>query len=633
MAEATATRKRLDGVVGRLVSLIAVALSLFVLYSAYFGPLPNIRHRAVLLGATMAMGFLIFPARAADSDRVRWYDWLAIAGTVAASVYAYAAYWDYMMNPGYPEPLALALGAVLILAILELSRRCIGWSFTVLVVLIAAYALLGHMLPGRLGHGGARWDFLIDTMYLTTDGVWGSLMAIFAGLLTLFVILSTVMLRTGAGEGMMLIAKFLGGRFRGGAAKVAVVSSALVGSVTGSSVTNVAMTGTFTIPAMRRMGYKPEVAAGIEATASSGGQITPPMMGAGLFLMAEFLGIGVVDVMLAALIPAFLFYVGVLGSVHFDSGRANVTAMSPEELPRLKELAAIGVWGPVVLPFAVLIGMIVVGYSVEFAVLCAVLTLFALYLLPARSFGELRDRVANLGAALADTARPLVTLGVLIAAAGILVGLIGLVGIGVKFSELVLLLAEGSLVGTLLVTAAVVMVLGMGVPTTAAYVLAASVLAVALQKIGFGALEAHMFIFYFATLSAITPPVCPAVFVAAGIAEAPWLKVAGHTVRFAIIKYLLPFMFVFYPELLMQGETATILPILAAAVLGTVAISAAFSGYLFAPLSWWTRVSLGLGGGLLVYPERLTSYVGLALVILGAVANRVAARRTAATPT
>lgn len=622
---------RLDGIAGRLVAVLAVAFCAFVLYSAYFGHLPNIRHRAILLGAAMAMGFLIFPARAADAGRVPWYDWLAIGGVTAACAYAYVMYWEYMMNPGYPEPLGVSLGIVLLLAILELSRRCIGWSFTILVAAICAYALLGHLLPGRLGHGGLRWDFMVDTLFLTTDGIWGSLMAIFAGLLALFVIFSSVMLGTGAGEGMMQIARFLGGRFRGGPAKVAVVSSALVGSVTGSSVTNVAMTGNFTIPTMKRMGYRPEVAAGIEATASSGGQITPPLMGAGLFLMAEFLGIGVVDVMLAALIPALLFYVGVLSSVHFDSGRAGIAAMAPSEIPRLRELAAIGVWGPVLVPFAVLIGMIVAGFSVDFAVLGGTLALFLIYLLPSRSLAELGRRSADLVGTLAATARPLVTLAVLIAAAGILVGLIGLVGIGVKFSELVLLLAEGTLVGTLLVTAVVVMILGMGVPTTAAYVLAASVLAVALQKIGFGALEAHMFIFYFATLSAITPPVCPAVFVAAGIAEAPWLKVAGHTVRFAVIKYILPFMFVFYPALLMQGDAATVLPVLASALVGTVAISAACSGYLFETMSWWSRAALLAGGGLLVHPERLTSALGVALVVVAVAANLAAARRRTAT--
>lgn len=596
----------------RAVRLIALGFAAFVFWTAAMGQFPNIQQRATALALTFAIGFLLYPSRIrALGAWARLIDLALLGVTVAACLYVILNYWDIMMFPADPSPLAVALGIGLCATIFELSRRTIGWSFGILMLVFGAYALWGHLIPGRLGHAPASLGLLVDTLYMGTGGIWGELMDVYASLLVLFVLFSSLMMATGAGQSFIDIGQLVAGRFTGGPAKIAVVASAFVGSVTGSSVTNVAMTGTFTIPMMKRLGYRPEVAGAIEATASSGGQITPPMMGAGLFLMAEMLDMGVGQIMLVAAIPALLFYISVLSAVHFESRREGVSAVPKEELPQARDVLAPRLVLPVVLPFAVLIGSLGIGFSAQRAILYAILCMVAAYLFCAPALRDIPKRLMNIVAALADSGRALVTMGALMAAAAMVVSVIGFFGIGPKLSELVLSLGQGHLVATLLLSGFVVMVIGMGVPTTAAYVLGASVIALALQKLGVEQLSAHMFIFYFATLSALTPPVCAAVFVAAGIAEAHWLAVAWQTVRFAVIKYILPFIFVFHPALLLQGSTLDFLQNLAFVSIGAIGLSAAFAGFLFTRLRLWEQIALGLISAAVLWPEPITSMAAL----------------------
>ena len=593
--------------------LVVFGLCGLVFYATLYGQFPNIQHRAAILSLVLILGALAFPLHGTGVPRRlrRPLDLGLLAAGLAATVYVIWNYWDIMLTHGAPSTVELLLGLAIAVVVLEFARRTIGWTFALLVAVFAVYALLGHMLPGRLGHGGVSAGMMVDMLYLSTDALWGQIFDIYASILILFVVFSGLMMATGAGQSMIDLAKLLGGRMRGGPAKIAVISSAMVGSMTGSSVTNVAMTGNFTIPMMIRLGYRREVAGGIEATASSGGQITPPLMGAGLFLMAEFLGIDLAQMMLIALVPAFLFYVGVLSSVHFESVRRGVAALPPAEMPDPARFRRFAVWGPLALPFAVLIGMVLVGYSVDLSILGAIATLLAAHLLSAGSLSELKRKAVALVGALDEVVRPLVTLGILCAAAGLLIGVIGFVGIGVKFADLVLGLGGGNLFASLLLAGVVVAIIGMGMPTTAAYILAVSVIATAFTRLGVPELSTHMFIFYFATLSAITPPVCAAVFVAAGLANAPWLKVALHTVRFAAIKYVLPFLFVFRPELLLQATGLDVAYVLALCTLSAVLLSAAFTGYLLAPLSRWQQAGLAASGALLLWPEPMLNLVAL----------------------
>ncbi len=609
--------------VGALM-LIVVAV---VLYSAAFGQWPNIQHRAGIFSLCLAMGLILFPFRenASTATRIAVDGGLFLFGS-GASLYVIWNYWDIMLRPGSLPKWDVWLGVALILVVMELARRSIGYAFAILIAVFGAYALLGHLIPGKLGHGGASAEFLVDILFFSTDGIWGPITDIFVTLLIPFTIFSGLMMATGAGESLLDFAKIVGGRMRGGPAKIAVLSSAMVGSMTGSSVTNVAMTGNFTIPMMKRLGYRPEVAGGIEATASTGGQITPPLMGAGLFLMSEFLGVPVSQMMLIALVPAILFYIGVLSAVHFESVKSGVGRVPAAEIPDWSKFRSFGVLGPLVLPLLVLIGMIIYGFSADYAMLFAILTLVGTYLMSAGSLKEVRKRVISIVNSFEGMAKTIATLGVLCASAGLLVGVIGSVGIGVKFADAVLGLAGANFLASLVLAGAVIMIVGMGIPTTAAYVLALAVIGLAFKKLGIEPLQTHMFIFYFATLSAITPPVCAAVYVAAGIAEANWIKVAVHTIRFAAIKYLMPFLFIFHPGLLWVNGPIDLLITASACGIGAVLLSAVFSGYLLAPLNWMMKLALTAAALAVMWPNPMVQAVALlpviAIVALNLLANR-----------
>lgn len=596
----------------RLAQLLSLALSIFVMATVVFGNLPNIQQRSVVLCIVFAMGYLLFPSNSHLLGKsARLIDVVLFALTAAACGYVFINYYELMMFPAEPTDLAIALGVALCIAIFELARRTVGWSFGILMLVFSAYAIWGHHIPGRLGHAPFSASLLVDALYLGTDGLWGELLDVYASLLILFILFSSLMMATGAGESFINLGKLVAGRHVGGPAKIAVLASALIGSVTGSSVTNVAMTGSFTIPLMKRLGYRPSVAAAIEATASSGGQITPPMMGAGLFLMAEFLGLSLSHVMLVAAIPALLFYLGLLSAVHFESQRQRIAAIPDSELPLAREVWAWRSITPVVLPFVALVSALVVGFSAQMAVLAAMGSLVVSYLACAPSWPDVSDRFKKIIGAVMNSAQAFVTMGALIAAASLVVAVISFFGIGPKLSELIISLGQGLLLPTLLLSALVVIVIGMGVPTTAAYILGASVIALALRNLGVPELPAHMFIFYLATLSAITPPVCAAVFVAADIAKTPWLPVAWQTVRFAVIKYFLPFIFVFHPPLLLVGSLWEGIAAFVFAAVGTIGLSAAFAGFLFNRLSLPMSWILALSSVLVLWPELWTSMVGL----------------------
>lgn len=613
----------------KIARVLAILLTGFIIWTTIAGPFPNIQQRAIVLCLVFAIGFLLYPTQVRLlRGWARLIDLGLFSIAAAACAYVFVNYFDIMMSPKQPGATAVWLGVGLCIAIFEISRRTIGWSFGGLMLVFTAYAVWGHLIPGRLGHAPAPASLIVDSLYLGTDGIWGSLTAVYASLLVMFVVFSSLMMATGVGDNFMNIGKLLAGGYTGGPAKIAVIASAFIGSVTGSSVTNVAMTGSFTIPMMKRMGYRPEVAGAIEATASSGGQITPPMMGAGLFLMAELLGLPVGTIMLVAAIPAFLFYVSVLAAVHFESRRENIAAIPASELPKARDVFSARAFLPTIVPFVCLMGALMIGYSAERAILAAVVSLVVTYVLCGTSATDVVGRCKVAIAAIADAARPLVTMGALIAAAAMVVTTISFFGIGPKLSELVLSLGAGNLLATLVLAGIVVIIIGMGVPTTAAYVLGASVIAPTMLALGVAELPAHMFIFYFATLSALTPPVCAAVFVAAGIAEAPWLAVALQTMRFAVIKYFLPFIFVLHPQLLMAGSSQETIVALAFCTLGAVGLSAATSGFLFARLRPGGALALAVSSLLVLWPDMLTSLLGLVPLLGIAIWNLRASRAT-----
>ncbi|MGQ7791064.1 TRAP transporter permease [Faunimonas sp. B44] len=590
----------------------------FILWTSLTRELPDLRQRAVIVALFVPLGLLLFPAKRPWG---RLLDLVLMVGCVSGAAYVYFHYWDFMLRPSSSTALEATLGLIVAVTFLELARRCIGWSFAALALFFFGWLFVGQFVQGRMGHAPISWQLLADLMFRSTDGVWSGLIGLFSSLLAMFTLLSALMARTEVGQTFIDLAMLVGGRFKGGAAKIAVIASALVGSVNGSAPANVAMTGTFTIPMMKRFGFSPATAAAIEATASTGGQITPPLMGAGLFLMAEFLSVPVAEVMLAALLPAVIFFLGVLAAVHLHALKNDLGVLPAEEMPKASEVLRPRLLIPVIAPFAALLWLIVQGFPVAYSAAMAVLALVLAYLACAASWSEVKSRVLAIIAGLSESARPLTTLFVLVAAAGVLVAVLNFVGLPAKISSLLLGFAAGSLPVTLVLTGVVVVVLGMGMPTTAAYIVGASVAIAALIGLGIAPLPAHMFIFYMAALSAITPPVCAAVFVAAGIAEAPWGAVALRAVRLASVKYILPFAFVLHPALLVGDaqlwEVGLSFFLVLAAVL---ALSVALAGYFVRPLSLVERGLAALWAIGLLSPALLLQIGALAALIVQAIA-------------
>lgn len=553
---------------------LAALLAAFVIYTSALGPYESLVQRAVFLALTVCLGLTLYPLWP-DS---RWrpaglaLDVAAALGTVASCGYIVLNYERIMGALPWAQPHDMAMTALLVVVVLELSRRAIGLIFPCLVSVGLAYALLGQHLPGVLGHRGFGPAFVTETLFLGDLGIWGLLLGVAATTIAAFVVFGTLILNTGGGQTFIDLAMRLGGRSPGGAAKIAAIASALFGMLSGSAVANTATTGNFTIPMMKRLRYPAPLSGAVEAVASTGGQITPPVLGAAAFVMAEILGVSYTVIVVAALLPAILFFAGMFLTIHVAAVRQDLGLVPEEEMPSWSDVARPHRLVPVLAAVGGLTGGVLTGHSIQTAAFYGIAGLTVAFLLfAAIARRPLREVGDQLGRGLIDGGRGLVIIGVLLAGAQILVSMINLTGVGVAISSAVAGVAGGHLLLLALIVALVCLIMGMGIPTTAAYVLVAAVMAPALIEAGVADLTAHMFVFYFATLSVITPPVCVGVFVAAGIAQAPWGKVAREALRLASVAYVIPFLFIIYPGTLADGGT---LAILHAALSGGVFVTA-----------------------------------------------------------
>ncbi|MGQ9368646.1 TRAP transporter permease [Azospirillum sp. ST 5-10] len=609
---------------GTLTKAVAILLGGFILYTAAFGTFEGLIQRAVFIAFVVVLGVLMFPLghgrpwRAAGGA----VDAVLAGATLAGCAYVIVQYETIMGSLPTATPLDVALTAGLVLAILEVSRRAIGWVFPSLVLLGIAYALLGQHLPGRLGHRGFDVQFVTETLLLGDLGIWGLLVGVAATTIGAFVLFGSVLLFTGGGQTFMDLAVRVSGRSPGGAAKVATVASGLFGMISGSAVANVATTGNFTIPLMKRLGYPAPLAGGIEAVASTGGQIAPPIMGAAAFVMAEIIGRSYFDIALAAALPAFLYYLGAFATIHLIARRRGLKVVPDDEMPAWRTILTARRIVPIAAAFGGLFYGILTGRSVQTAAFFGIAAMLLPFLaLNIRSAGDARRTLGTLVGALDDAGKALVMIGVLLAGAQILVAMVNLTGLGVALSSLIVGIADNSVFAIALVTAAVCLVLGMGIPTTAAYVLVAAVLAPALTKVGVPPLIAHMFVFYYATISTITPPVCIAVFVAAGIAQADWMAVAREAVKLGAVTYVIPFMFIVYPGMLAEGSLLHVLEACVSGTVFTLAFANLFAGVRYveprplnvlvllaiavlAALPTWYGLGLSTAGLILLYSTR-----------------------------
>ncbi|MEZ5701468.1 MAG: TRAP transporter fused permease subunit, partial [Burkholderiaceae bacterium] len=471
------------------------------------------------------------------------------------------------------------------------------------------YALLGNLVPGRLGHRGFDLNFVTETLLLGDIGIWGSLLGVAATIIAVFSLFGSFLLHTGGGSTFMDLALRVSGRSTGGAAKIATVASGLFGMVSGSAVGNVATTGSFTIPLMKRLGYPPALAGAVEAVASTGGQLAPPIMGAAAFIMAEIIGVDYLTIAVAALLPAALFYFGVFATVHVVAKEQQLGQVPEDQIPAWSSILRLHRLAPIVCALGGLGIGIVNGNSLQTSAFYGIVGAVLGLLLGRIRLGGAGESAApepvfrQLHTAIDEGASGLVVVGILLAGAQILVSMINLTGIGVTLSSMIV--GDGSshllLIG--LVVALVCMVMGMGIPTTAAYVLVAATLAPALIKVGVSPLAAHMFVFYFATLSVITPPVCVGVFVAAGIAGVGWGQVARHAVMLGAVTYVIPFLFLLYPGMLQPGMTVAFAEAVASGMVFVAGFAYLFGGARLSRSRWLDAVAW-LGAALVaVYPN------------------------------
>ncbi|WP_430398305.1 TRAP transporter permease [Ferrovibrio sp.] len=607
--EFTGFKRDLPGLPGHLFYWLCVSFTVFHLLVLNAFPIDSIMFRAIHVGWGGVICFGLYAAKAGRSlDRIPLLDWLFILLSIACAGYVSFNIDELQFRAGaLYEPGDVAAGFVGTLLILEMTRRTAGLALPIIASVFILYCFVGPWLPGMLYHKGYSLPFFFSYIY-SDQGIFGVTTQVSSSYIVLFITFGAFLTASKAGDYMNDLAVSLVGWARGGPAKVAVLSGVLFGTISGSAVGNVVASGMITIPMMRRVGYDRSTAGAIEATSSTGGQITPPVMGAGAFLMAEITGIAYTEIALAAVIPCLLFYIACYVHCDLHAVKHGLRGLPRSELtPITTMLRKLYLLAPIV----VLIWALMAGYS-EFraGTLGLVSALVASWISREHRMGPR----ATLGA-LALAARETAQLVAICACAGIIVGVIALTGVGGRFSHLILSIAGQNQVLAMFFAMLISLVLGMGMPTTAAYAVAASVVAPGLIRIGIEPLVAHMFIFYYAVISSITPPVALASFAAAAIAQADQWRTSMIAVKLGLATFIVPFMFFISPALLAQGDLITILHVVATASAGVFFLACSTEGWLNGPLNWPLRVVLFAGAIMLIVPETITDFAGLAIGI------------------
>ncbi|MEM8689468.1 MAG: TRAP transporter fused permease subunit [Pseudomonadota bacterium] len=568
---------------------LGAAAIVFHLGLIFYGLVPNLIARPVHMMLALPWVFLF----AAKTKVEAWSGALLAAAGLACCLYivlnedALSDQYGSLYGTGQ-----MVMAVVLLLVVLEMARRAIGWPLPVVAALALAYGLWGQHLPGEFGHPGIPAVSFLGTLTVAEGGVWGSLTGISVSVVAIFVIFGAVLNAGEAGQGFMNLAASAAGRFKGGAAKVSVLSSALFGSISGSASANVASTGAVTLPTMRKLGYPKALAGAVEAVASSGGQIMPPLMGAGAFVMVELTGVPYTSIILAALLPAILYFAAVWVGIDAFATRHDLPALKSEDRPTRRDVLITSAFFAV--PFAILLErMFIGGFTPQYAACVAILAGGAMLLLDSKLTLSWPRTIDRFEAAAVGAGRQIATIAAIILCASIVIGVLGQTGLGVKITSLILSASGGTLWPALLLTAIACLVLGMEVPTTAAYVICVSVAGPALQQLGLAPLQAHLFVFWFALLSTITPPVCGAVFIAAGMVEENWLVVAARAMVLGVGLYLIPLGMIANPSLIGLEQDAG--PALFAALKVGIGLAAISFG-IIAPKAVWLRVLLVLSG-------------------------------------
>ncbi|MBU4227125.1 TRAP transporter permease [bacterium] len=601
------------GIMAIIISIIAISFSVFHFYTGGFGLLLGLKQRSIHLAFTLCLIFLIYPGSKKNFDKnkgkIPWYDTIfAILGTMVC-LYLIVFYKNLVIRAGLPTTLDLIMGGLAIILVLEATRRVIGSALPIVVIVFLLYAYFGQIMPGFFAHRGFSLERMIEHLYASTEGIFGIPLGVSASFVFLFILFGAVLNKTGMGKFFIDIAMALAGHTTGGPAKVAVIASGFMGSINGSSVANVVTTGSFTIPLMKSVGYRKDFAGAVEAAASTGGQILPPVMGAAAFVMAEFLGIPYIKIAAAAAIPAIIYYIAVGTMVHLEACKYGLKGLPKEQLPNLGKV--LKTRGHLIIPILGLVYLLVRGYTPLFSAFWAIVMSLAISMVKP----DTRLNLKKLGQAFEEGAKSALGVAAACACAGMVVGVVTLSGLGLKIANGLVMLGHGNLMLTLFFTMIASILLGMGLPTTAKYIILSIMAAPALVDLGVNPLAAHLFILYFGVIADLTPPVAVAAYAAAGISGGNSMKTGFIAVRLAVAGFMIPFIFALDPGLLFINSTVVhTLVLIVTCLAGVLALGAAAGGYLLDHVNIYERVILIISALALLRPGLLTDGIGIVLL-------------------
>lgn len=607
-----------------IIKLIALAVSLYHLYTSAFGSPVTLIHRSTHVAMILVLAFVLFPAKKeSPRDKLPWYDIVFSLAGISVAVYIAADYINIVHRAGIPNQLDLIFGIILLVLVLESTRRVAGIALPILGVVFLLYAMWGQNMPGFFGHRGYDFPDVINHIFVTTDGIYGTAVGVAASYIFLFILFGAFMRKSGMGQFFNDMALALAGHKSGGPAKVAVIASGFLGSINGAAVANVVTTGTFTIPLMKKTGYDKEFAGAVESTASVGGQLLPPIMGAAAFIMAELLGVEYRTIVIAAILPALLYYLGILTQVHLRASRNELRGIDKDKLPKVRDVMK--EQGHLTIPLLFLLYMLFfTGYTVVYS---ALLTIFVTVIVSMMRKST-RMSFTDIIEALEDGARSVVPVAVACASVGIIVGVASLTGFGLSMAHAIVTLGGSSMLFTLAFTMVACIILGMGLPSIPAYLITATMAAPALVELGIDRMVAHLFVFYFAMFANITPPVALASFAAAGISGGNAMKTGIVSVKLAVAGFIVPYMFVFNSSLLLTNTTVGEgIIVTVSAVIGVIMLGAAVEGYFFTIMPPAIRL-LSLSGALLMMSANpLQDGVGIVVIIIVLVKQAMAKKK------
>ena len=610
----------LSGWQGKMVALLAVAMSCFHFYTSGFGLLLAQMQGAVHLAFTLALVFLLYPANSKQSKTsgIPFYDYILAGLGVASSLYLVFFFNDLVMRAGLPTTTDLVMGFILIATLLEATRRISNPILPCLAIAALLYCYFGRYMPQMLAHRGFSVARIVNHMYLGTEGIFGTPLEVSSTFVFMFILFGAVLEKTGLGRFIIDLSMAIAGWSTGGPAKVAVVSSGLMGTVSGSSVANVCTTGMFTIPLMKSVGYQPYFAGAVEAVASTGGQIMPPVMGAGAFIMAQFLGVPYIQVAIAAIVPALLYYFAVMVQVHFEACRLGLKGIPWSQLPPIWPLLKSK--GFLLIPLVAIIYFLLAGYTPLKAAFNGILVSFVLSWLNK----ETRLTPDRIFQAFEAGARGAIGVACACATVGMVVGMGTLTGLALRIAGAIVAAAGGSKILTLIFTMCASIVLGTGLPTTANFIVTSTMAAPALFQLGVPPMAAYMFVFYFGIAADLTPPVALAAYAGAGIAGADPMKTGVTAFKLALAGFLVPYIYVYSPMLLfIDVVPLEMIQAICTALIGVFLLAMFTIGYFKAPLAWYMRL-LACGGALgLMIPGTASDLAGLAVLALIYVVQRI----------